>query len=103
MANIKSQKKRIEIDERNRQAHASFKSQMRTAVKKVNAAIAANDKKAATALLPEAISLIDKSVKMGIQKSNTAARQTSSLMAKVNALDKKAAEVKPEAKAAEAK
>ncbi len=86
MANIKSQKKRILIDERNRQHHAAFKSKMRTAIKKVKAAVAANDLALAEKLLPEAVALIDKSVKEGIQSLNTAARQKSSLMKAVNSL-----------------
>lgn len=89
MANIKSQKKRILIDERNRQHHASFKSKMRTATKKVKAAVAANDLALAEQLLPEAIALIDKSVKEGIQPLNTASRQKSSLMRAVNDLKSK--------------
>ena len=86
MANIKSQKKRILIDERNRQHNASFKSQMRTAIKKVKAACEKKDLELAEKLLPEAVSLIDKSVKEGIQALNTASRQKSSLMKAVNAL-----------------
>ncbi|MFA6861070.1 MAG: 30S ribosomal protein S20 [Bacilli bacterium] len=99
MANIKSQKKRIEIGERNRLAHAAFKSQMRTAIKKVKAACANNDKATAETLLTEAVSLIDKSVKMGIQHINTASRQKSSLMSLVNGISEK----KPEAEVKEAK
>ncbi len=86
MANIKSQQKRILIDERNRQHHAAFKSKMRTAIKKVKAACDAKDLALAEKLLPEAIALIDKSVKEGIQALNTASRQKSSLMRAVNAL-----------------
>lgn len=86
MANIKSQQKRILIDERNRQHHAAFKSKMRTAIKKVKAACEAKDLVLAEKLLPEAIALIDKSVKEGIQALNTASRQKSSLMIAVNAL-----------------
>ncbi len=86
MANIKSQQKRILIDERNRQHHAAFKSKMRTAIKKVKAAVANKDLELAEKLLPEAIALIDKSVKEGIQKLNTASRQKSSLMKAVNGL-----------------
>ena len=86
MANIKSQQKRILIDERNRQHHAAFKSKMRTAIKKVKAACEAKDLPLAEKLLPEAIALIDKSVKEGIQALNTASRQKSSLMRAVNAL-----------------
>jgi small subunit ribosomal protein S20 len=88
MANIKSQKKRIEIAETRRVAHASFKSKMRHQVKKVDIAVAAGDIKVAEAELPEAISLIDKSVKMGIQHINTAGRQKAHLMKEVENLKK---------------
>ena len=43
-------------------------------------------KELAEKLLPEAVALIDKSVKEGIQALNTASRQKSSLMKAVNAL-----------------
>ncbi len=86
MANIKSQKKRILIAERNNLANSSFKTRMRHAIKKVKVAIEAKDLAKAEALLPEAVSLIDKSVKNGVQHQNTAARQKSSLMNSINAL-----------------
>lgn len=91
MANIKSQKKRILTNERNKQANASFKSEMRTATKKVKAAVEANDLALAEKLLPEAIALIDKSVKENIQALNTASRQKSALMRAVNSLKGEAA------------
>lgn len=86
MANIKSQKKRILTNERNRQANASFKSEMRTAIKKVKVAVENKDLELAEKLLPEAVALIDKSVKDGVQALNTASRQKSSLMKAVNSL-----------------
>lgn len=86
MANIKSQQKRILTNEKSRQANASFKSKMRTAIKKVNAAVAAKNLELAETLLNEAVSLIDKSVKEGVQKLNTASRQKSALMNAVNGL-----------------
>lgn len=86
MANIKSQQKRILTNEKNRLANASFKSKMRTAIKKVNAAVANKDLELATSLLPEAVALIDKSVKEGVQQLNTASRQKSALMKAVNSL-----------------
>lgn len=86
MANIKSQKKRILVNERNRQAHAAEKSEMRTAIKKVKKAIDAKDVAAAEALLPKAVSLIDKAVKDGVLKQNTASRNKSSLMSSIHAL-----------------
>ena len=86
MANIKSQKKRILIAERNRQANASFKTKMRHAIKAVNVACDAGKVEDAQKALPVAVSLIDKSVKNGIQKKNTAYRQKSTIMKRVASL-----------------
>lgn len=86
MANIKSQKKRIITSERNRVSNVAKRSAMRTSIKKVKAAVAAKDLALAEKLLPEAVSLIDKSVKDGIQHANTAARQKSQLYVAVNGL-----------------
>lgn len=94
MANIKSQKKRILIGKRNHDINASFKTRMRHAIKAVNVAVAAKNLEEAKKTLPVAEGLIDKSVKMGIQHPNTAARQKSHLMSAVAALEKAAAEVK---------
>lgn len=86
MANIKSEKKRILVRKRNHDINAAFKSSRRTAIKKVDKAVAAKDAALAAKLLPEAVSLIDKSVKKGIQHKNIAARQKSRLTLEVNAL-----------------
>ena len=86
MANIKSEKKRILVRKRNHDINAAFKSSRRTTIKKVDKAVAAKDAALAVKLLPEAVSLIDKSVKKGIQHKNTAARQKSRLTLEVNAL-----------------
>lgn len=86
MANIKSQKKRIITNEKARRRNSSYKSSMRTAIKAVEKAIAEKDVELAKKLLPLAISKIDASVSKGIQHKNTAARQKSHLMLKVNAL-----------------
>ena len=86
MANIKSEKKRILVRTRNHDLNAAFKSSRRPALKKVDKAVAAKDAALAAKLLPEAVSLIDKSVKKGIQHKNTAARQKSHLTLEVNAL-----------------
>lgn len=86
MANIKSEKKRILVRKRNHDINGAFKSSRRTAIKKVDKAVAAKDAALAAKLLPEAVSLIDKSVKKGIQHKNTAARQKSRLALEVNAL-----------------
>ncbi len=94
MANIKSQKKRILIGERNHAANASFKTRMRHSIKKVNLAVEAKDLALAEKLLPEAVSLIDKSVKNGIQHANTAARQKAHIQKAVNSLKASTAEAK---------
>ena len=48
MANIKSAKKRILVDRRNAERNKAIKSKVKTAVKGVDAAIAAGDKDAAS-------------------------------------------------------
>lgn len=86
MANIKSQIKRIGTNEKARQRNASAKSAVRTAIKKVKVAAAANDLTAAEAALNNALRLIDKTVSDGIQHKNTAARQKSEVQRLVNSL-----------------
>ncbi|MFA7032317.1 MAG: 30S ribosomal protein S20 [Bacilli bacterium] len=86
MANIKSQIKRVETNEKARVRNASAKSAMRTAVKKVKAAVEAKDLVKAESLLSEAFRLIDKSVSDGIQHQNTAARQKGELQRLINSI-----------------
>lgn len=87
MANIKSQIKRIGTNEKARMRNASAKSAIRTAIKKVKAAVAANDVALANECLVRAFRLIDKSVSDHIQHKNTAARQKSELSRLVNSLN----------------
>ena len=47
MANIKSAKKRVLVTETKTERNKSIKSKVKTSIKKVDAAIAANDKAAA--------------------------------------------------------
>ena len=86
MANIKSQIKRNITNEKARSLNAAFKSQVRTAIKKVEKAIAANDKENAGKLFVEAVALIDKSVTSKVQTAAAASRQKSSLQRRLNAL-----------------
>jgi len=79
MANIKSQKKRVKTNEASREANKSFKSEVKTAIKKANIAIA-KDEPNKDKLVKEAVTLIDKAVTKGIFKSNKAAREKSRLM-----------------------
>ena len=53
MPNIKSAKKRVELTEKSRQRNVAARSKMRTLVKKVLNAVAANNKEAAVAAFKE--------------------------------------------------
>ena len=84
MANIKSAKKRILVDRRNAERNKAIKSKVKTAIKKVDAAIAASDKDAAHTALQSAISEIDKAATKGVFHKKTASRKISRLTIAVN-------------------
>ncbi len=84
MANIKSAKKRILVIEKKTLRNKMIKSQVKTAIKKVLAAIEAQDVAAAKANLTVAISTIDKARAKGIFHKNTASRKISRLTKAVN-------------------
>ncbi len=86
MANIKSAKKRILVSQKRADRNKAIRSKVKTAVKKVEAAIEANDKAAAAEALVKAISEIDKATQKGIYHKNTAARKVSRLTLAVNKL-----------------
>lgn len=84
MANIKSAKKRILVDRRNAERNKAIKSTVKTAIKKVDAAIAANDKAATTEALKAAITEIDKAASKGVFHKKNASRKISRLTVAVN-------------------
>ncbi len=84
MANIKSAKKRILVERRNAERNKSIKSKVKTAIKNVDAAIAANDKAAASQALTVAISEINRAASKGIFHKKTASRKISRLTIAVN-------------------
>lgn len=84
MANIKSAKKRILVNRTKAERNKSIKSGVKTSVKKVTAAIAANDKDAAKAALLAATATIDKAASKGVFHKNTASRKVSRLAQAVN-------------------
>ena len=84
MANIKSAMKRILVNKTKADRNKAIKSGVKTAVKKVLAAVEANDKEAAQSALLAATSTIDKATKKGIYHKNTAARKVSRLTVAVN-------------------
>ena len=84
MENIKSAKKRILVDRRNAERNKAIKSKVKTSIKKVDAAIAANDKAAAKTALTAAISEIDKAASKGVYHKKTASRKISRMTLAVN-------------------
>ena len=84
MANIKSAKKRILVNETKAARNKAIKSGVKTAVKKVYAAIDANDQAAAKEALVNATSAMDKACHKGVYHKNTVARKVSRLSTSVN-------------------
>jgi small subunit ribosomal protein S20 len=87
MANIKSQIKRVGTNEKARLRNVNYKTQIKTASKKVVSAVNAGDKVLAQNELNAANRLIDKSVSKGITHYRTAARQKSHLAGLVNSIN----------------
>lgn len=79
MANIKSQKKRILTNERARLRNKGVKSALKTAIKKVDAAIAAGDSAAAMTAANEACRLLDVAASKGVIHKNQAANRKSGI------------------------
>ncbi|MEM7027386.1 MAG: 30S ribosomal protein S20 [Pseudomonadota bacterium] len=86
MANIASAKKRARQAQHLRSHNASQRSFLRTNIKRVVNAIAANDKEAAQAAYQTAVPVIDAMVSKGIIHKNKAARHKSRLNSQLKAL-----------------
>lgn len=86
MANIKSAKKRILVNETKALRNKAIKSKVKTIVKKVEAAVATGDKELAKASLLVAISEIDKATTKGVYHKNTSSRKVSRLTKAVNSI-----------------
>ena len=84
MANIKSAKKRILVTETNNARNKAILSEVKTSIKKVEAAVAAGDKAAAEAALKSASSVIEAACSKGVYHKNNAARKVSRLAKLVN-------------------
>ncbi len=83
MPNIKSAKKRVLVSEVNAARNKSYKSALKTAIKKANTAIENNDEKKAE-YLKVAVKKIDQATAKGILHKNTAARNKSALAIRLN-------------------
>jgi small subunit ribosomal protein S20 len=86
VANIKSQKKRIKTAEKARMRNKAVRSELKTAVKHVRAAVEAGDLEAAQAAANKAGRLLDKAASKGIIHKNQAAERKSGVQKLVNTL-----------------
>ena len=86
MANIKSQKKRVLTNEKAHQRNRAVKSALKTAVKKVDAAVEAGDADAARAAALEASRLLDKAASKGVIHARQAANRKSGVMKLANSV-----------------
>ena len=87
LANIKSAKKRILVNETKAERNKSIRSAIKTYTKKVEAAVQANDKEAAASALKVASTEIDRACSNGVFHKNNAARKISRLTNLVNAMN----------------
>ena len=86
MANTKQAEKRARQATKQRAHNMSQRSTLRTAIKKVTAAIAKGDKAAAEAVFKESTSIIDRIADKKIIHKNKAARHKSRLSAAIKGL-----------------
>ena len=88
MPHIKSAKKRVLVSAKKNLINKNNKSEVKTAIKKLNAVIDSGNYEEAVKLFPETASLIDASVSKGVYHKNTAANKKSGLAKRINALKK---------------
>ena len=84
MPNMKNAKKAVKTMEKKRIINNNYKASMKTAIKNVEKAVIAKDKKAAEEALKVAIVRIDKACANKVVTPNFKARQKSRLTKKVN-------------------
>ena len=87
MANIKSQKKRILTNAKAAERNKAVKSEVKTAIKKVDVAVAAGDKAAASEAANAAARTLDKAASKGVIHKNQAANRKSGVVKRVGAME----------------
>jgi len=87
LANIKSAKKRVLVAKVRQERNKAIKSSVKTAIKKVEAAVESGNKEAAQAELVSATAVIDKAAKRGVFHKNNASRKVSRLAKAVAAMN----------------
>ncbi|MCI9075739.1 MAG: 30S ribosomal protein S20 [Dorea sp.] len=86
MANIKSAKKRILVNETKAARNKAIKSRVKTSIKKVEAAVTKKDSAAAEAALKAAVTEINKAGSKGVYHKNTCSRKIARLSKAVNGI-----------------
>jgi len=86
MANIKSARKRIRINEQDRLRNKAVKSRVRTHLKQAIQALESQDKAQVDLALPKALSEIDRAASKGVIHGNNAARKKSMLQRRASEL-----------------
>ena len=86
MPNIKSQKKRVLTNNKRNLVVTAQKTAVKTAIKKVLAAVEAKDKEAAVNAYNEVSSKLDAAITSGIYHKNYVSRQKSRLSKAVNSI-----------------
>lgn len=106
MPNIKSAKKRVDLNEKNRAVNKSYKSELATAMKKYVKTVEAGDKELATKLLPETFAILDKNVARNLIHKNKADRKKAEfnkMLQNMTAVESKKAEEPKKAEVQEVK
>ena len=88
MANIKSSAKRVLIGRERAARNKADKSELKTTMKKFEAAVAEGNQENTEAAYKAAVKSVDRAVSKGLIHKNNAARKKSKMAAKVNALAK---------------
>ena len=86
MPNIKSSKKDVISSKIAYEKNKANKSELKTNLKKFDAALVSGDKANADAAYKQAVKAVDQAVKQGLLHKNNAARKKSSLSLKLNKL-----------------
>ena len=86
MPNIKSAKKRVIVSQKKNARNRSANNEVKTAMKKLNAAIEAGNKAEAETLFRDVTKLLDSAVSAGRMHINTAANKKSGFAKRINAM-----------------
>jgi len=87
LANIKSAKKRVKVIEKKTMQNQMIKAEIKTALKKFDGFITANDKAGANGFYSEVVKMLDQALAKGVFHKNTIARKKSALARKLNKIN----------------